>query len=354
MTRQMVVIGLSAALVCALATGCKTVRYNDRGMQLGQQTGWAESQPPDWARHGGAEDPAGMNVLFVGVSQERATTEGEAINQAYLDALYKVGDYIGFSLTSNAKNAEWDKTGADGRFPWTIRWWRSRDRYAQNARAGFDHEYTVRILRDQVAALATIKDTWTVQERFGNPETSNLMKRGSFWKAKILLSVNRDELLTRVQREFDIRTREVNMKLDHAELVYEQARRQAELEAQRAQMLTEMMIGYAQQQSELRLEQARAQGALAADGYRRRLELLEGPTFHFMTNAVWHGFSPEMIMLLSSPPKLESALPPAKYDVPDIDAKFPNIDGVPDVDLGTQEGTHITSYEPSPYPKSSR
>lgn len=350
MTRKMVLMGFLAVLVSALVTGCQTVRYNDQGLALQRQTGWDQSNPPDWARHGGAEDPKGLNVLFVGVSQERATTEGEAINQAYLDALYKVGDYIGFRLTSKQQNVEWDKTGADGKFPWRIRW-RRDENYTQNAKATFAHAYVIEIQRDQVAALTTIKDTWTVQERFGNPRYRNAMKTGSFWKAKILLSVSRDELLTRVQREFDIRAREVDMKLDHAELVYEQARRQAELQMQRTHMLNDLMIDYARQQTELRLEQARSQRALTEDGYKRRLELLEGPTFNFMTNAVWHGFSPEMIRLLSSPPDLASAVPPADYDLPNIEALLPNIGGVPDVQTGA--GTHFISYQNAPLPTSS-
>lgn len=350
MTRQMVLIGLSLALVCALATGCQTVRYNDQGLQLQRQTGWEQSNPPDWARHGGAEDPEGQNILFVGVSQERATTEGEAINQAYLDALYKVGDYIGFRLTSKQENVEWDKTGAGGKFPWRIRW-RRNENYSQEAKSQFAHSYVIEIQRDQVVALTTIKDTWTVQERFGSPRYRNAMKSGSFWKAKILLSVSRDELLTRVQREVDIRTREVDMKLDHAELVYELARRQAELQTQRAHMLNDLMIDYARQQSDLRLEQARRQRELTEDGYKRRLALLEGPTFNFMTSAVWHGFNPEMIRLLSSPPDLASAVPPAEYDLPDIEALLPNIGGVPAVQTGA--GSHFISYQNAPLPTSS-
>lgn len=346
MRHQRICIAVVGIVICAIAAGCQTVRYNDAGLNLQTTTGWAASTPPEWAQHGGLEDPTGLNTFFVGVSQEKATTEGEAINQAYMDALYKVGDYIGFTLAGSQVGRQYDKTGADGRFPWRMSWRRSK--FSQESEAEFTQAYETWITRDQVAGLATIKDTWTVQERYANPRTRNNMKSGAFWKAKVLLSVSRDELLTRAQREFEIRTREVDMKLDHAELQYDHAAHQAELQAQQAHMLSDLMLEYARQQTDLRLEVARMRHTLAEKGYEKRLELLDAPTFNFMTNAVWHGFDPEMITLLSTPPLVGTTITPAPFDAPDIERYLPSLGEVPLVDSGT--GTHFVNYQSTQFP----
>jgi len=70
---------------------------------------------PPWAQANGLP-PADGTIYFVGVSQEQATSEALAIEQAHQDALQKVSSYIGLYLgntdaytltTATESTAEW-------------------------------------------------------------------------------------------------------------------------------------------------------------------------------------------------------------------------------------------------------
>lgn len=214
-------VGMLFVIVLIMA-GCTTFRQVDRG----EVDELNKPPAPGWAVRNAHVVDTDPYTYFVGISQEHATSEEEAIEQAYLDAARRLSDAIGYWLSGTETVHARSKTKASEDWPHRM----TRKPVARK----WDHEGSGRwedvaantIHRDQVIGKAQIVDTWVVREKFwssANPSgvggRLNYMKYGELWKAKILLRVPTDDLHMRANREYEIRQREVNLQFEPTKIV---------------------------------------------------------------------------------------------------------------------------------------
>lgn len=204
---------LALVAVALMATSCTTVRTVDGG-----DTAYRENvQPPTWAMRNAKMADASY-VYFVGISQEQATSESAAIQQAYMDAMRRVADHIGVWLHGNDEFGA--STEADASTDWAhripARLKGNSGPFGRSSDGDWDSDDENAVVRDQLIGLVEIEDTWTIRETFWNeadadPVRLNYMKYGELWKAKVLVRAPREELMARAHTEYGIRMREVDL-----------------------------------------------------------------------------------------------------------------------------------------------
>ncbi len=259
---------------------------------------------PPWAQANGMP-PADGTIYFVGVSQEQATSEVAALEQAHQDVLQKVSNYVGLYLgnteaytlsTSTASAAEWPYR-AIYKLNWLLKEQPAQiDRSSSEAQGDMQQS---QLNGCNWIAQVNVIDTWSVAERFSDPCPKNEMRYGELWKAKVLAAVpqaiidemaqyNRESL--RHEQEFARKCLE-----DTIETV--NFRDQAEWEATHELNLREreMRLDMMKREFDAYLQYRVAAG-------KRFLEV-ERPTFNFMNNTYLYGtaypFPGEPFTLLS-------------------------------------------------------
>ena len=275
---------------------------------------------PPWAQANGLP-PADGTIYFVGVSQEQATSEALAIEQAHQDALQKVSSYIGLYLgttdaytltTATESTAEWPYRAAY-KLNWLLKSPAQISRETEEAQAEAQQAQATGC---NWVAQVNIIDTWSVAERFSGPCPKNEMRYGELWKAKVLAAIpqviidemaqyNRDSL--RHDQEFARQCMENNIETINY-------RDQEEWETNHALNLKEREMRLDMQKREF---DAYLQYRIAAG--KRFLEI-ERPTFNFMNNTYLYGnahpFPGEPFTLLSqecgvAPAVVQSPVAPA-------------------------------------------
>lgn len=259
---------------------------------------------PPWAQANGLP-PTDGTIYFVGVSQEQATSEALALEQAHQDALQKVSSYIGLYLGNTDAYTLSTSTASAAKWPYRAIYklnWRLKELPAQISRATAEAQSEAQ--QAQIAgcnwvAQVNIIDTWSVAERFSGPCPNNEMRYGELWKAKVLAAIpqviidemaqyNRNSL--RHDQEYARKCMEENIETINY-------RDQAEWEANHAIAMREREMRLDMQQREF---DAYLQYRVAAG--KRFLEV-ERPTFNFMNNTYLYGtaspFPGEPFTLLS-------------------------------------------------------
>lgn len=280
---------LGVVAAATLMFGCQTVRYVEVG------GGEELASAPEWVKMNGKS--ADDRTYFVGISQEQVPSEAEAVNQAYFDALHRVADAVLFRIESVDTLMSGDKSGAQSKWPHNAgphpRFHGlaglgagafaesggsggvfaapgmigvvtpARSQYKSRTAQQFELERTSQVLREQVAGMASIVETWTVRERFEPVTRLSDMKYGALWKAKVLVAVPTDMIEERGHAEA-----ERLLAVTEAETQeYRLAAERSEAEQKCAIELTEMRI-------------------------KQKPAPPVSPSFNFMNNALWHGYYP--------------------------------------------------------------
>jgi hypothetical protein len=223
---------------------------------------------PPWALQNAQCEEKGDMVYFVGVSEEQLTSESEALDQAYKDALRRVNDYVGIEVRGVDELEAQSATKAGSAWPYRVTphmarglgafMWPVHTLGSETRRCGSSQFTNTRgslLERRQWVAKVNVVDTWTVAERFRSGGGTvkpgpNHMRYGQVWKAKVLVAAPKSDLEKRADH-----WSEYQMHRDEIEMEW----REKEWESQH----------------DFKMRQAES--------------LFDKPTFHFMQNTYFHG-----------------------------------------------------------------
>ena len=114
--RNLFLMLIAGMVICSLMVGCNTVRRVDYGEA--SESALREARPssdvPQWALGNVMGDPTldhDANAFFIGISQEQATSEYEAVQQAYFDAMRRVSDALSVRMSGFDRNEASEEAG---------------------------------------------------------------------------------------------------------------------------------------------------------------------------------------------------------------------------------------------------
>lgn len=297
MARKLVLGTLTVVLVAGLVAGCATVRRIDYGEA--SESALAEGRPsgniPQWALGNVMGDRTldhDTYAYFVGVSQEKCTSEYEAVQQGYMDALSRISDAVVVHVKGAAEMGSAAETGAEAEWPHHIVRGHGTSEYDTDAEGVWKNETANQAMRDALVAMATIADSWAVREVGEQREpVLNMFKYEELWKAKVLVRVPREELARRMERVYQLHNDKIDWERMVAEmeyrLDYNHRKREADLDFATRQKNAEL-------DHEIRRDNAKLDWAIRKAEAEDRLtpERVPQPTFNFMNNSYWYGYGP--------------------------------------------------------------
>ena len=285
-------------LVCVVVVGCTTVRRVDYGEA--SESALAEARPsadiPQWALGNIANDPVldhEQFSYFVGISQEQATSEYEAVQQAYFDAVRRVADALTLRMQGIDTGASQAAADAEAKWPSHIRQGRGRTKdWDRDSEGSWIDDSENKLVRDAVMALAAVADMWVIREvgQQGQP-IQNMMKYEELWKAKVLIRVPREELMRRMERIYEQACNAVDLENELSEL---ELRLAVEIKEREAQLDYDTRRNTAGLDYDIRKANANLDWAIRKAEAEDRLTpaKVPQPTFHFMNNSYWYGYGP--------------------------------------------------------------
>lgn len=291
-------IFLALTLFAMVFAGCETTRRIDFGevseQALGDQV--PGSHVPCWATGDIAGDPALSHeqyFYFIGISQEQAPSEYEAIQQAYLDAVRRVADALAIQFVGSDQFTSSSSTETEAEWPNLIRRGRGATHdWERESEEEWRDDSNAQLLRDSVLALATIADAWVTREWGQQPEpVLNMMKYEELWKAKVLIRIPRQELLRRMERVYQLQNDQIDFEREmerlEVRLAYEHRVRDADLDFTMREK--NAMLDYEIQRDSAKLDLAIRKAEAEA---RLAPVTVPQPTFSFMNNSYWYGYGP--------------------------------------------------------------
>ncbi len=313
MSRKLVLGTLAVVLAAGLVAGCATVRRIDYGEA--SESALAEGRPsgniPQWALGNLMGDPMldhNMYAYFVGVSQESCTSEYQAVQQAYLDALSRLTDAVAVHVQGAAEMSSGADAETEADWPHQIRRGHKTREYDSESEGAWQDEAKNQAMRDAIVAMAGIADRWVVRDVGQQKEPIlNMMKYEELWKAKVLLCVPREELARRMERVYQLQNDKIDWEAMVAEMEFKldfnQRKREADLDFTTRQKNAEL-------DHEIRRDNAKLDWAIRKAEAEDRLtpEVVPQPTFNFMNNSYWYGYGPGAAT--------KAGVPRVKIDVP--------------------------------------
>lgn len=226
-TQKWIGWGCALAMLTAPVLGCQTYRH-----VVTLQNSDMLDGAPNWAKLN-SQEPTEGDLYFVGVSQEQVTSEAEAVDQAYQDALKKASDYLAVRIEGRDEFGSTASTQTSADWPYRTSPHLGNTFFGFGGRKGaeFDrgsrehvlNERQVSIIRDNLLSYVNIVDTWSASERFGFANSAdgiahyNRMRHGELWKAKVLVVAPKEEMTKLAstiqnmrQRDFETQQREID------------------------------------------------------------------------------------------------------------------------------------------------